>query len=455
MAASIAPAQLRIALGRLLALWLSLVACAQEPRPESPQGILLISLDTLRADYLRTYGYERFDTSPSLDAFALESFVFENAIVTEPWTLTSHMSLFTGLHRHRHGVDLRKRLSAQIPTLAERLQARGYRTGAFVDGGHVARRWGFDRGFESYTQVKSEGLSVLAPLAMDWLEEHAEEPFFMFLHTYDVHSQGMIPYYSKSGGRGRFSAGSGSELEAPGRIEFSLRYQPRRDALGDEDVEYLRATYADGVRYTDDEFGRILSFLRESGLLDRTLVIVWSDHGEAIFEHGRWGHGEVYDHTIRVPLMLRFPGLPGGRRIDSVVSTLDLAPTILELVGSPVPSSMEGRSLLPLLRGESGNRIVYSVRDKRGERRFSARSRDYHLIWHALEDRWFFFDIVADPKEVRDLHPSGSAEEVRLRQGLEAWVAEYDAVSRGASPGETIPLDSDKAEELRALGYVE
>ncbi|MCZ6785063.1 MAG: sulfatase-like hydrolase/transferase [Proteobacteria bacterium] len=192
-----------LALATLSALAAPGCSPAEEPgRLPVPHGVVLVSIDTLRADYLNTYGYTDFETSPFLDGFAAENVLFEKAFVSEPWTLTSHMTLFTGLHPHHPGVAEHTVLAEDVPTLALHLQRKGYRTQAFVDGGYVGAHWGFDRGFDAYeTPRPLSGFPEILPRAMDWLDRHARESFFLFLHTYDVHSRGAMPYYKVPGSR--------------------------------------------------------------------------------------------------------------------------------------------------------------------------------------------------------------------------------------------------------------
>jgi choline-sulfatase len=291
---------------------------------------------------------------------------------------------------------------------------------------------------------------------MAWLDRESEEPFFLFLHTYDVHSEGGVPYYASSGGRGRFSNESRSRLKGHDRKKFARRYlaRERGGRLTEQDMDFIRATYADGVRWVDEQLGAIFRYLRDTGLDERTLVIVWSDHGDALFDHGDvWSHDLVNDHTIRVPLMMRIPGLPGGHRIESIVSAIDIAPTILDLVGLPIASSMEGRTILPLLQHDTTDAVAFSRRTKGESRLYSARSRRHHLIWDGAADRWSFFDVASDPAERRNLHPSGSPEEARLRARLEAWVAEN--VAERSLPGRVLSVESRVERELRLLGYLE
>ena len=454
---------------RLLALAIPIAllplvpACGRESavapgagRDDRPLAIVLVSIDTLRADYLGTYGYTRFPTSPVIDAFAREAVVFDDCIATEPWTLTSHMSLFTGLHPAAHGVGEDTALAPEIPTLAGALRSAGYRTAAFTDGGWMSARWGFDRGFDEFHEGTLGGLVDLAPRAVRWMREQRDEPFFLFLHTFDVHSDGLIPYYAKSGGRGRFSRGSSSPLRVKGRKAFRDRFRKRKDRLSADDVDYLRATYAEGVRHADEQVGVVLGALRELGLADRALVVLWSDHGDALFDHGdEWSHGQLYDHTIRVPLLLRGPGLPTGRRVATTVSSVDIAPTILSLAGAPVPDGMGGRSLLDRIEGraDAAPEPVFSRRVRRGRALYSVHTERHQLLWDRVANRWELYDREADPRSEHDLHGQAPDVEAPLRRRLVAWVEAQDA-GRDAA-GVAVELAPDQEEQLRALGYLE
>lgn len=435
-----------------LALW----ACSG--KLPAPERIILISIDTLRADYVGAYGYTRFPTSPHLDAFAAANLLFDASIVVEPFTLTSHMSLLTGLFPQHHRVRGKAALSGSIPTLASLLRAQGHVTQAFVDGGYLDRHWGFDQGFDDYRQADGKGLQAILPQAVDWIERHRDRRFFLFLHTYDVHSRGLAPYYeSPAPFRGAFSAGSGSDLESTTRAEFVARWQEKAANLSAADEDYIRSTYAEGVRFVDEELGRLFAFLEASGLYDDALVIVWSDHGEGLYDHELWAHGELYDHTIRVPLLMKIPGAAGGKRIRSVVSAVDILPTVLELARAPLPGRLDGRSLLPLLRDDPGGGAAFSIQARHRQRLFSIRSAREHYISDLVGPGTFFFDLREDPAERENLSPSGAAREAALAERLAGWIGAYDAARRE----KTVRREPEQAlgpelrDRLRALGYVE
>jgi arylsulfatase A-like enzyme len=443
------------------------IGCGTEPpgvcrESGPPVTIVLLSLDTLRADMLGAYGFEIHPTSPVLDEFAAANVLFERSIVQEPRTLTSHMSLLTGAFPQHHGVRPRSALGPELLTLAEILREAGYSTQAFVDGGWLDERWGFARGFDEFRNYRRQGLDAIVPDTSDWLERNPERPAFLFLHTYDVHSAGPGPWYEASPAwRVPFSEGVDSQLRSASWEEFEPRWEQVRAALSQADRQYIRARYAEGVRHADSRVGELLEKLQRVGRYECALIVVWSDHGEGLYDHDDWSHSELFDHTIRGPLLMRIPGYPARRgRVASVVSSVDIAPTVLEIVGLPVPTSMDGASLLPLLEREDSSRVAISIRSSGAGlepwRRFSIRSQRHHLIWNQDEGAIQFFDLDTDPGERQNLHPSGTPAEQRLRRELESWIAGYDAALSASTRAETQPLlDDEVSGRLKALGYLE
>lgn len=441
-----------------LALAGALAACALPgPSPPAPPTtIVLVSLDTLRADYLNCYGYEAFETSPFLDSFAGENLLFENVFVPEGMTLTSHMSLFTGLLPHRHGVDEEAALSDRVPTLAGLLRAAGYRTQAFADGGWMESRWGFDRGFEAYNEYRMQGLSRILPDAIEWLRERRDEKLFLFLHTYDVHSRGAFPLYRtpRSPYHGLFSGDIRSPLKGLSRKEFEARFEEIKEGPSEADKQYVRATYAEGVKYVDEQVGRLVAALKEMNRYEDTLLVIWSDHGEGLFDHKHWSHPELFEHTLRVPLLMRIPGQPGGKRVRSLIQSVDLMPTILELAGVEVPGGLDGESVLGLLAEDRGERLAWGARTRKHLRLFSLRSQSYHYILDFKARQALLFDAREDPHQVVNLAGSLPAVEREMRSMLVEFVREFDEARQQRS-GEHLPLDQKTQEDLKALGYLQ
>jgi arylsulfatase A-like enzyme len=437
----------------ILSLILSLLSCTPTDGGP-PTAIILISLDTLRADYLNLYGHSEFETSPFLDSFAADNVVFDSSIVVEPRTLTSHISLMTGLYPHRHKVQDETKLPVGIRTLASELKAHGYRTGGFADGAYLNPHWGISRGFVEYRGSETRGFAKIIPEAVDWLERNGEGKFFLFLHTYDVHSKRTtFPFYfSPAPYRGTLSQGLGAE--GPTADPRSLKSE-----LSEEEIRFVRARYAEGVRYVDEQLKLFFQYLKQKGIYERALIVLWSDHGDGLFDHEIWSHGEVYEHTVRTPLIMKIPGVR-ARRVSQVVSAVDVMPTILDLAGVPLPatadgSRVDGRTLVPYIDGEEATGEAYAIRTKKGVRLFSIRSGSHHLLWDGNLDQYSLFNVAEDPGEVADLYPTGSEIEQHLRSRLQARVAEHDRAFMDGEEFEDTETSPEVEAQLEALGYLE
>lgn len=344
---------------------------------ESSPNVLLIVVDTLRADHMSLHGYERI-TDPNLVRIAGEGVMFENAYATSSWTLTAHASLFTGRWPYEHKADGGRHLDNTYPTIAEALAARGYRTGAFNGNFEtVTKRWGFARGFhhfEDYYQTLPQ-LAVSsfygrfmeyyvlhkvfnmefsidrrwAPSVnqstLDWIDQDAEIPFFAFVNYYDVHA----PYISPE--RARFS-----EFENPGGLvntDWTTAdiYNPKTP----EQVQGEIDAYDGGIYYNDGQIQVLLDELQERGVLENTIVMITSDHGELFGEHGLWEHhNSLYRPVIHVPMIVWYPkSVPQNVRIDTPVSNAAIPATILDMLGEPGQDLFPGPSLAELWRDPS------------------------------------------------------------------------------------------------------
>lgn len=402
-----------------------------------PANLVLITLDTTGADELGTYGHEGAST-PTLDRIAEEGLQVERSVAVTPITLPSHASILTGLYPPQHGVRDNSdfRLPPGALTLAEHLKEQGYSTAAVVAAYVLSSDFGIGQGFDRYDEPRSD--QPIAPRgkelqrrailqrpaeevtdrALEFLEEDLGEPFFLWAHYYDPHA----------------------EYEPP--EPFASRFVGR--------------PYDGEIAYMDREIGRLVDDLRRRGLLDDTLLVVTADHGESLDEHGENTHGLfVYDATQRVPLMLRFPGrIPAGTRTDRLVSGIDLAPTILELMDLPPMEGVEGVSFEPAIRGETmpEREAVYA------EAKLPERSYGWSPLL-ALSDRWQKFieaprpelyDLRADPDELENLADERPQEVAEWRARLESlektWPAPDEAAER--------PISDAEREQLASLGYL-
>jgi len=433
----------------------SLLVLLQSGCTADPHGnglnVLLVSVDTLRPDHLGCYGYAR-DTSPNLDALCRESVVFRQTIAQAPSTLPSHASILTSLLPAQHGAFFADRhaLDSSILTLTEVLQAKGYRTAAFTGGGQMEAVWGLNQGFETYESIKNDHFEQIVDKARTWLgrirEESPSSPFFLFLHTYEVHH----PYTPDEADLARFvDPKSGGWLGPSVEISELKQLNNRSRPLAPGMLEFIEGAYDAEIRSMDRALGKLLSVLEESGLADSTLVVFTSDHGEEFGEHGWYGwHAHtLYDELLRVPLVVRFPdGLGAGHEISRQVRSLDIAPTVLEAVELAVPEQFGGTGLLRAIRGEKLDRLfAISQQDLSRTQRPAASVRTER--WKYYDGR--LFDLKADPGE--QVNVSNSHWDL-----IEGFRAVLDETLENArlSGGDPVELDSETRHQLKALGYL-
>jgi len=436
-------------------------------RRDRDYDIILISIDTLRADHVGAYGYRR-PISPTIDRLAASGTLFENVIAAWPETSASHMTLFTALYPSVHGIGLSKwgerQLLPRELILAEVLRHEGFTTGAITGDGLVLASAGFARGFDSYREFKPlrtggpslvehpiDGLLVAAHCAgearqvfakgADWLRQHRHD---RFLHTYQVHQRA-----------------------APGERYEALRQQLAHDGRLPEipSPDHFLATYDAAIAYTDDALNGFLQQMEELDLTRRTLVIFTSDHGESFFEHG-WifGHGQsLYDPELRVPLIFYGPGfIPAGRRIAEQIGLIDVAPTILDLLHAPPLPQAQGHSAADLILGHSARQRAPVICELGDDWR-AVRTNASKLIRvdGGSGLRLEFYDLRGDPMEARPLSSTNGNPEMQealrllqnhdlecqsLRKQLET------AVEEPAAPV-AAHLNEETREHLRALGY--
>lgn len=429
--------------------------------------LLLVSLDTLRADHLSAYGYAR-DTSPRLAELARRSVVFERAYSQSNKTAPSHMTLMTSLYPAVHRIqnpgnpEDARRLSGGLPTLAEALRAAGYRTYAIHAGGMLGARFGFDRGFESYESERD--LSELFRKARERVAAHeaaGPAPLFLFLHTYEIHAPYAPP--AAHGGpfldpvyAGSIPAGRAELIRAAGheRQEQKEWFWSRVDEERPEDVRRLRNLYDGGIHYTDAQLGGFLDWLRSRPTWQRMLVVVLSDHGEEFGEHGEFQHTTLHREALHVPLIVRFPHPQPAlrpRRVADVVRLIDVAPTLYDYLEILAPGPLQGRSLLPLLRDEAKEpRDVLSELRPNGPVAFQ--SGEWKLIRADGQAR--LFRISLDPGELEDRAAAEPQRVAALEARLDRLLAESEELRAGVAPPTPVEIDSSWRRALEALGYL-
>jgi len=426
---------------------------------EGPVPIIIVDLDTLRADHLGCYGYDQ-PTSPHLDRFAAEAAHFRWAFAQGPATPPSQASILTGLYPTTHGrIHNKDKVAEGVTTLAEALRGAGYATAAFVDGGLMAAGFGLEQGFDLYDDEAGR-LRTIGPKAERWLENDAPDgPFLLLVHTYDVHSP-----YEDTPEPFRSMFLGGLEMPSPefranvtGTISkvFDTRHQDDPLHLTPEEIAYAVALYDGGIRHVDDWFGGFVDFLKERGLYDRSIVVVISDHGEEFQEHGSFLHDKLYATVTRVPMLVRFPGGHYRGPQEAVVETIDLVPTLLEQVGVPIPEPMHGRSLLPLLRGERVRPELAVSESPNWGRRVAVADAELRLLTAREKENpeVELYRYRDDPLEQREMRAEAPEHAERMLRAVEGWetLVELDAFEGG----EVEELDEETLEQLRALGYLQ
>lgn len=441
------------------------------PRLAAPPNLLLITIDTLRADHLGCYGYAR-DTSPSIDRLARDGTLFEQARVQWPKTNASVASLLTSTYGATNGVRAAAAsLDRRLTTLAEMLAEEGYYSAAFVANAHLGKAFRFDQGFAEVHELWGNRWVVhnstinSAPFANDriarevksWLAQNGGRRFFLWVHFLDPHG----PYQPPAGFDGRFGQ---DELYRAQQTPVAEELIPwwikdeKSTTLGDYVANYDRE-----IASTDAAVGEILEEVKRLGLERKSLVVLTADHGESLGEHRYFfQHGKfLYDDCLRVPLIMRLPGkIPAGRRVSAHVGLIDLLPTILDLLGSDrarYRTQLEGESFFELFRrkgtGEIAQRPIFSEA-QRGQ--VSVVLGEWKLIHEPATERYRLFDLGLDPGETQDVserHPSVVA---KLQGMMESWRAERKRnrsyLSKRVPAAEMEPA---VRQQLENLGYLE
>jgi arylsulfatase A-like enzyme len=422
--------------------------------------VLLVTIDTLRADRLSGGEYPR-DTTPFLAGLAEEGVRFSHAYASSSWTVPSLVSLLTSLDPTTHGVEHghlaeggiqhQEVIPTQVQLWAELLKAAGYRTFGLTANGHLQGRFGFARGFDRYTCVGFESSERIEELTADWRDEiRAARPRFVWIHLLDPHA----PYLARAPWIRRYAPRLGRMAAPLSAVAVPEDYKALGVTAGSLAFAFVKALYDSEVAHTDAAIRRLFDALEVS---PRDLVIVAADHGEEFLDHGRFGHSfTLFEEVIRVPLLLRLPGgEAGGQAVDAPVSLVDLLPTVLDVLELPVPAQLQGTSLLPLMRGRRSApaAIVASLARFPALQSRSIRSGRWKYVHRYAEPReHMLFDLEADPQERNNLIDSRPTKARELARALTGFVAERE---RARLEPARIGLSAEESEELRNLGYVE
>lgn len=400
--------------------------------PVAAPNVVVITIDTLRADHVGCYGYKQIHT-PNIDALAADGARFERAYAAVPVTLPSHTVMFTGTYPMLNGMHdfAANKLNATQPTLAAVLKEHGYATAAVVGSAVLDSRFGLNRGFDFYydhfdfNRLQESNLeemerpgNMVADVTLDWLARNYNKKFFLWMHLYDPH----YPYHPP----------------AP----YAAEYKDR--------------PYDGEIAFADAQVGRLIRFLKSKGLYNNTLIVLSGDHGESLGEHGEKTHGFfIYNATLHVPFMIHLPGASSPRVVPELVSLADLMPTVLQTLKMETPSQVQGRSLLPLIKAKPKDeearslyaetflpRLHFNWSELRG-----VESAKYHFIDAPRPE---LYDLTKDPGETQNLYSDKKAVGEEMRARLAGLIRQYSA---GQELAEKTGLDPALMERLKSLGY--
>ncbi|MSQ00912.1 MAG: hypothetical protein EXR71_03340 [Myxococcales bacterium] len=403
-------------------------------------NVILVSMDALRADHT---GLGGGTFTPNLDAFQKEAVAFNNATSAAPWTVPAHMAIFTGRWPTHHGVTNKlipdpaggkelifDKLEDSIPLLPDTLIANGWEAVGFTGGAGVSGKFGYNRGFTSYLDDKTfAGMDYSGPPAMQWLADHKDGHFFLFFHGYDAHGQHVVGKTAKEIDPTYAGAMDGSieeqaKLREAGLASIVNPGDPPKGDVSPDDAAFLLKVYQEKVREADARLGLFFAKVKELGLYDKSIIVVLADHGEEFMEHGYLDHGATLcEHQLHVPLMIRFPKAEGARVVDTAVRTIDTFPTLLDALGLQPPSDIDGKSLLPLLRGEAVDLPIHAESDYRLFVHLrSSRVGDKKLVLDLEDGQRSLFDLSADPEEKMDLSASDARTTYEIEQDVRGWM---------------------------------
>lgn len=437
------------------------IGCDQaDPGGKTKPDVYLLLVDTLRADHLSLYGYER-PTSPNLDRFARSAVVFEKVVAAAPWTLPAVGSIMTGVYPSAHGLRAKVRaegmmdLRPGVSTLAETLSGEGYRTVAIVTNPWLTSgQHGVERGFEDYISLDMKNADAVNALSKVLIDKQDPRPLFLYLHYMDPHGPFNRHKKDNDDQLGPLPEQFARPLSA--KEKESIPEYMRLNRVGDLGT-YIQA-YDRSIRYWDNSFGEWLDWLDHREGNANPLVAIVADHGEEFADHEGWSHGEtLYEEQLFVPWLMRVPGQAAIRIEDRVVSQIDLAPTILNILDVPVPKTMTGTNAL----GDDfqADRPVFSETDVRTGgvmasefvQRSVRRGDEKHILRPTGAE---CYDLARDHSERRP-NCNDVAWYSRSAADLDTWIDENAILAKSLGEGAVVEIEQEQAERLRAIGYVE
>jgi arylsulfatase A-like enzyme len=409
-------------------------------------------VDALRQDHLGLYGYKR-NTSPNIDNFAQSAIVFENAITQSSWTAPAIVSLFTSKYPEE---VTRSKLIKSIrgtPTFAQWLLAYNYQTAAFIANPLLIPFFGFNLGFESYNLIKWKNCSEIVDLTLEWIQSRdKQKPFYLYLHFMDVHAPyNPPPLYKK-----KFTTNYNGPVNGAIGDYKKLMFEKKDLHLSKEDVNQLIALYDAEIAYFDSQFERLISGLKELGVLKNSIIVITSDHGDELMDHGGLGHGHtLFDELILIPLIIRNAGIGKKIHYDGLFELIDLAPTLMGMLKIPLGHEVTGKNFTPYLEKQTPlKNIAFSeIHRTEGLRAgtwfVSARSKTDKVIYSPKQKKHTLFNLLIDPKERNPIQGKQRKKFDDLKKSIKNWRMVFGSKEHR----EEFPPEVKEA--LRSLGYVQ
>jgi len=424
----------------------------------SPKGpnVILISIDTLRADHLGCYGYEK-NITPNIDNFAKEGVLFNNCIAQAPETTASHGSIFTSLIpvHHKASQDNRSAISSDVVTISEIFRNYNYSVISFNDDGQVGARFGFYRGFHLYDSTNREKkFKNTVEDAKEWIKNNRKKKLFLFLHTYEIHTpyDPFLEYLNKI--EVNYRGNLGNVIE---KGDYFDKINDGRIKINSQDLQHIVNLYDAEILSMDEAFSVLIDFLKKEDIYDDSIIIFTSDHGEAFGEHGKIAtHGDIlYDECLKVPLIIKFPNSKwAGKVIQEQVRSIDILPTIIEELNFRRFSYFEGISLESLIKGEKFEETLFALSQKDLVGYPSSSLRTNRWKWHEDYEERLLFNLENDPLEERDVS-SENKEIVEFLENKLNEIINSKEFSRVVNEDiEKVHIDDDLQEQLRSLGYL-
>jgi len=431
-----------------------LLITTKNSRRNADLNVILISIDTLRADHLSCYGYSK-PTTPNIDDFSQDAVLFKRCIAQSSSTLQSHASMLTSLVPLHHGASFAKKraLPKRIKTLAELLKEKGFKTVSFNDGGQLAPAFGLNQGFDMYRSTKKNfdefNFTHIVTQSINWIEENSDRNFFMFLHTYETHT----PYTPKEKYLQLFDQNYAGRLPAYTSEGIAQKINRGDLSITEEDRLHIIHTYDAEIKSMDESFQTLIDYLKKKELYERTIIIFTSDHGEEFNEHGVMAsHSHtLFNELLHIPLIVKFANSKfASRQVDELVRSIDIMPTILDTLNTKPSPYMEGISLMPLIKGQKPKIDTYAISERDMEITLK------NECWSIMNERWKLYnsrlyDLKNDAEEkidVSDMH-------LNMKKSLRKRAIRFLQANRIFYADKKAKLDKKEKELLKALGYIE